>query len=106
MIIFVFEEYNNPELLKPFDDKFDIQLLWKDIEVDRDTKHFTEIKEKIRNFYFGKNGHINNESFSQYLQYMSDHWFNYGVDQSVKAQARQSSGKTYYYKCVPTIFSN
>lgn len=53
----------------------------------------------VRDFYFGKtNGQINKETIIDYNDMLSDSWFVYGIDKSVKAQVERTTGNVYYYQ--------
>lgn len=56
--------------------------------------------QEIREFYFKKsNGQITNETVIDFNDLISDSYFVYGIDQSVKAQVeRTESGKVFYYQ--------
>ena len=61
-------------------------------------KEYKDLADKVRTFYFGKNGTVNKTSFSKYMDMLSDLWFAYGIDKAAKLQAKQSNGKTFLYK--------
>lgn len=53
---------------------------------------------EIRNFYFGEDGNINNETLAELTDLLSDVFLVYGIDKSAKIHAKKSSGKTFYYR--------
>lgn len=55
--------------------------------------------EEIRQFYFGNpNAIVTNETIYKFNELMSDSWFNYGIDQGVKAQLKHTTGNVFYYQ--------
>lgn len=62
-------------------------------------KDYQNMATDIRNFYFAKtNGQINSETIIDYNDLLSDSWFVYGIDKSVKAQIERTTGQTFYYQ--------
>lgn len=63
----------------------------------------------VRKFYFGDKP-VDANSLQEFVKLLSDVFFIYGIDKSVKAQAKRSEGKTYYYQwvdiCVFLFFLN
>lgn len=54
--------------------------------------------QEIRDFYFSKsNGKITYETAIKFNDLMSDIWFVYGTDQSVKSQIKRTTGNVFYY---------
>lgn len=51
----------------------------------------------VRAFYFGDKP-IGENSLKEFVKLLSDVFFIYGIDKSVKAQAKRSDGKTFYYQ--------
>lgn len=47
---------------------------------------------------------ISNETLAEYTDLLSDFFFVHGIDQSVKAHAKYSKGKSYYYRYVEHLF--
>lgn len=88
---------NNPDELKPFDEHFEIGLPLPQLDYYFDSDAFRLYKEEIRNFYFD-NKSVNADSLPDLFQLLDDTFFIYGIDRSVKAQAKRSSGKTYYFQ--------
>lgn len=63
-------------------------------------QEYKEFTKEIRNFYFGEDVHVSNETLVEYNDLLSDLFMVYGIDQSVKAHAKKSNGKSYYYRYV------
>lgn len=61
-------------------------------------QEYKEMFAEIRNFYFGEDGDINNETIAELTDLHSDVFFAYGIDKSAKIHAKKSSGKTFYYR--------
>lgn len=54
---------------------------------------------EVLDYYFAEtNGQITNESAMRFNDLISDIWFIYGVDQSVKSLTKQTTGNVFYYK--------
>lgn len=61
-------------------------------------KEYKEMFAEIRDFYFGEDGSINNETLTELTDLYSDVFLAYGIDKSAKIHAQKSSGKTFYYR--------
>lgn len=53
---------------------------------------------EIRDFYFGEDGVVGNETMEDYMDMLSDVFFVYGIDKVTKMHAKKSTGKTFYYR--------
>lgn len=93
---------NTPDEYEPFDEHFEIGLPLAQLKYSFDSDEFRLYKEEIRNFYFG-NKSVNGNSVPEFLKLLDDTFFIYGIDKSVKAQAKRSSGKTYYFQWVSFV---
>lgn len=51
----------------------------------------------VRKFYFGDKP-VDEHSLQEFVKLLSDVFFIYGIDKSVKAQGKRSTGKTFYYQ--------
>jgi len=91
-------EIHNPELLKPFDEIFEIQLTKNKMDTHYESEEYKELAKEIRRFYLGEDVRVSNETLLEYNDILSDIFLVYGIDQSAKAHARYSQGKTYYYR--------
>ncbi|KAJ6641686.1 Thimet oligopeptidase [Pseudolycoriella hygida] len=97
-LIFIKEEINDPELLEPFDNIFQLQLTRNRMETDYDSDEYKKFAKEIRNFYFGENVRVSNKTLAEYNDLLSDLFFVYGIDQSVKGHAKNANAKSYYYR--------
>lgn len=61
-------------------------------------QEYKKFSTEIRNFYFGEDVRVTNETLAEYNDLVSDIFIVHGVDQSAKAHAKNSNGKTYYYR--------
>ena len=61
-------------------------------------QEYKEIADKIRRFYFPLDGKMNKNSISSVVNLVSDDWFDYAVYRAAKFQAKQSTGKTFFYR--------
>lgn len=62
----------------------------------------------VRQFYFGDKP-VNADSLQEFVKLLSDVFFVYGIDKSVKGQAKRSTGQTFYYQLVlalDTLFTH
>ncbi|XP_037042859.1 esterase E4-like isoform X1 [Bradysia coprophila] len=100
-----YEDLNNPDSLKPFDEHFELQLPLIGLNYSFDSDKYRVYKEEIRNFYFG-NQSIDKDHLTEYIRLMDDVFFIYGIDQIIKAQARRSTGRTYYYEFATVLGLN
>lgn len=51
----------------------------------------------VRKFYFNDKP-VDANSLQEFVKLLSDVFFIYGIDKSVKAQVARSTGKTFYYQ--------
>lgn len=116
-------DIKNLDLLKPFDEKFELELPWKmPLEYDYNSKVciyvfskyyeffynkkfdgqvYKQITKEIRDFYFPNHVPVNKESLPQLNALLSDLWFVNGVDRSAKYEIdRSKNGKIFMYKYV------
>lgn len=91
------EDLSDIELSKAFDDHFKLFLPLNCLNYTFDSHTDRAIREEIRNFYFGDKA-VSKETLAEYVKMTDDVFFVYGIDQSVKAQANRSTGRTYYYQ--------
>lgn len=88
---------NNPIELKPFDEHFEIDLPLVRLNFTFDSDAYKLYKKEIREFYFG-NKSVDANTMPEFLKLLDDTFFIYGIDKTVKAQAKRSSGRTYYFQ--------
>lgn len=74
-----------------------MQLPLVDLSYNYTSKEYKSFAKEIRHFYFG-NRSVDKDTLTEYVDLLSDAFFVYGVDRAVKAQAQQSSGRTYLFK--------
>lgn len=91
------DDFKSADSLKPFDEHFEVMLPSGGLIYSFDTDRYRVYKDKIRKFYFGDNP-VNERTLSEYIDLMNDVIFVYGIDQSAKAQAKRSTGRTFYYQ--------
>lgn len=90
-------ELNNPALLKPFDENFQIQLPLVGLKYDYDSDAYRAYAKEIRDHYFGDKP-VDKDSIPEYVQMTSDTFFVYAMDRAVRSQAKRSTGNTFYLK--------
>lgn len=90
-------DINNPEGLKTFQDQFKIQLPLVELNYSYTSQAYDGAVRDVRSFYFGDKP-VNADSLQEFVKLLSDVFFVYGIDKAVKAQAKRSSGLTFYYQ--------
>ena len=90
-------DFKNPNVLKPFDEQFKVRLPLGGLNYSFESEAWPVYRDEIRKFYFGDKA-VNEESEKSYLKLLDDVFFVYAIDQSAKAQAKRSTGQTYYYQ--------
>ncbi|KAG4079456.1 hypothetical protein HA402_005153 [Bradysia odoriphaga] len=96
-----YDDLNNPDSLKPFV----VQLPLIGLNYSFDSDKYRVYIDEIRKFYFGDQP-INKGYLAESIRLMDDVLFIYGIDQTVKAQARRSTGRTYYYEFATVLGLN
>ncbi|KAG4072989.1 hypothetical protein HA402_009408 [Bradysia odoriphaga] len=95
---YIDKDVNHPEKLEPFNEHFELMLPLAGTNSNSyDSESYQVYKDEIRKFYFGDKP-VGKDTLPQYVELLSDSFFVYGIDQSVKAQAKRSTGRTYYYR--------
>ncbi|XP_037042862.1 esterase FE4-like isoform X4 [Bradysia coprophila] len=87
--------------LKPFE----VQLPLIGLNYTFDSDKYRVYVEEIRKFYFGDHP-IDKDHLAESYRLMDDVLFVYGIDQTIKAQARRSTGRTYYYEFATVLGLN
>ena len=90
-------DFASPGLLKPFDEQFKLRLPLIGLDYSFESEAWPVYRDEIRKFYFGDKP-VNEETRDLYVKLLDDAVFVYGIDQSVRAQAKRSTGRTYYYQ--------
>lgn len=98
-IIIAPTDINNATALKTFDERFEVQLPLIDLHYDYFSKEYDEMVKDVRKFYFGDKA-VDKTTLAQFIKLLSDVFYIYGIDKSMKAQSLRSSGNTFYYQCV------
>lgn len=98
-IILAPTDINNPDGLKTFEERFEVQLPLIDLNYSYFSKDYDTMIKDVRKFYFGDKP-VDANSLQEFVKLLSDVFFIYGIDKSVKAQAKRSTGQTYYYQWV------
>lgn len=96
-IILAPTDINNPDGLKTFQERFEVQLPLIDLNYSYFSKEYDNMIKDVRKFYFGDKP-VDANSLQEFVKLLSDVFFIYGIDKSVKAQAKRSTGKTFYYQ--------
>lgn len=76
-----------------------MQLPLIDLNYSYFSKEYDSMIKDVRKFYFGDKP-VDANSLQEFVKLLSDVFFIYGIDKSVKAQAKRSTGKTFYYQWV------
>lgn len=92
-------DLNTPQTLKSFDEHFEVQLPLADLSYDYASAEYKSYAKEMRQFYFG-NKSVDSNTLRDYVKLLSDTFFIYGVQQMVKTQVKNSSGKTFLFKYV------
>lgn len=90
-------DINNPDGLKAFQDHFKIQLPLIELNYSYASQLYDIAVRDVRNFYFGDKP-VNADSLQEFIKLLSDVFFVYGIDKAIKAQAKRSTGLTFYYQ--------
>lgn len=91
------ESFTNPESLKPFDEEFKVRLPLTGLNYSFESDAWPVYRDEIRKFYFGDKA-VNKETREAYVKLLDDTIFLYGIDQNAKAQAKRSTGRTYFFQ--------
>lgn len=95
MMFLVADELNDPNLLETFDQTFELQLTNNKMDTRYDTEEYKQFTKEIRDFYFGEDVQVSNETLREYTDLLSDLFMVHGIDKSAKAH---SKGKSFYYR--------
>lgn len=96
-IILAPDDINNPDGLKTFQDRFQVQLPLPELNYSYYSKEYEHMIQDVRKFYFADKP-VDANTLQEFVKLLSDVFFVYGIDKSVKAQAKRSTGKTFYYQ--------
>ncbi|XP_031619767.1 esterase E4-like [Contarinia nasturtii] len=96
-IILAPTDINFPDGLKTFEERFEVQLPLIDLNYSYFSKDYDNMIKDVRQFYFGDKP-VDANSLQEFVKLLSDVFFIYGIDKSVKAQAKRSTGKTFCYQ--------
>lgn len=83
--------------LKTFEERFEVQLPLIDLNYSYFSKEYDNMIKDVRKFYFSDKP-VDANSLQEFVKLLSDVFFIYGIDKSVKAQVARSTGKTFYYQ--------
>ena len=89
--------FRNPELLKPVEEKFELKLPLVGLNYSFESDAWPVYRDEIRKFYFGDKA-VSNETLPIFIKMNNDIVFYYGIDQSAKAQAKRSTGRTFFFQ--------
>lgn len=94
------KELNEPSYVEQFYNQFFLQMPNKrDIkEENYDTDNYRAMAEEVKKFYFDKKFTLDDDDLYKYISLLSDVFFGYGVDKSMKLQTKYSIKDTYYYR--------
>ncbi|KAG4072767.1 hypothetical protein HA402_005244 [Bradysia odoriphaga] len=95
MLFLIADEIHDTKLLEAFEQTFEVQLTKKKMDTRYETEEYKKFANEIRNFYFGEDGHVSNETLVEYNDLLSDVFIVHGIDKSAKAH---SKGKSFYYR--------
>lgn len=88
----------DPSTISYLDDKFDIILPFTEFNEHREEDLYESMLDEIQTFYFGEDATIDNETFPELVQVLSDSVFGYGVAKSADKHSTLSKGNTYFYR--------
>ncbi|XP_037044089.1 esterase B1-like [Bradysia coprophila] len=95
MLFLIADEIRDPKLLEAFERTFEVQLTRNKMDTHYETEEYKKFANEIRNFYFGVDGQVSNETLAEYNDLLSDVFLVHGIDKSAKAH---SKGKSFYYR--------
>ncbi|XP_055302656.1 juvenile hormone esterase-like [Sitodiplosis mosellana] len=90
-------EQKQPELLKNFNNIFEIGFPLEMAQLDFDSEVYKNISRQIRYFYFNEK-HVNAETLNGFNTLITDINFLYGIYLSARIQASKSNGRTFFSK--------
>lgn len=88
----------DPSKLDYLDEKFDIVQPFLEFAQHRETDIYASMMDEIQTFYFGEDATVDQDTFPELVQALSDVILGYGIAKSADKHATLSQGKTYYYR--------
>ncbi|KAJ8971743.1 hypothetical protein NQ314_000556, partial [Rhamnusium bicolor] len=79
----------------------DLNKKWTEIGPDileyRNLRHRTDISNKIKDYYLGKDGQFNDNSLNQFKKMCTDKFFTINAESSAKLQSKATKSPVYFY---------
>jgi len=91
----LFTPQSSIENLVKLNKKFEFHLPLSEANINYNSKTYKEIALKIRKHYFAKDGNINTSHATNYIRFLSDVVFGYGMHKTAEIHALKSKGKTF-----------